>query len=80
MTKKFKGTINVDIRDSVQDWDAFTQPNPRGAPNVVILLWDDTGIGTETTQRVGSCLIGHGNAQDPFFDGKIFAHATHGKP
>ena len=46
MARKFEGTIAVDIRKSEQDWDAFTQPNPRGAPNVVILLWDDTGIGT----------------------------------
>ena len=44
MAKKFNGTINVDIRNSVEDWDAFTQPNPpKGSPNVVVLLWDDTG-------------------------------------
>ena len=47
MSKKFKGTIELDIRDSVEDWDAFTQPNPpKGSPNVIILLWDDTGIAT----------------------------------
>jgi arylsulfatase len=43
----FKGRIEVDVRDSVEDWDAFNQPSPpEGAPNVVILLWDDTGIAT----------------------------------
>ena len=47
MAKKFNGTINVDYRDSVEDWDAFMQPSPpKGSPNVVILLWDDTGIAT----------------------------------
>ena len=45
MARKFKGTIEVDVRNSKQDWDAFTQPSPpKGSPNVVILLWDDTGI------------------------------------
>jgi len=28
MSKKFTGTINLDIRNSVEDWDAFTQPSP----------------------------------------------------
>ena len=45
MSRKFKGTINVDVRNSVEDCDAFTQPSPsKGSPNVVILLWDDVGI------------------------------------
>ena len=44
MAKKFNGTINVDYRDSVEDWDAFMQPStPKGSPNVIILLWDDIG-------------------------------------
>jgi arylsulfatase len=47
MAKEFSGTINLDIRNSIEDWDAFTQPSPpKGSPNVVILLWDDTGIAT----------------------------------
>ena len=47
MSKKFNGTINLDVRNSVEDWDAFTQPSsPKGSPNVVVLLWDDTGIAT----------------------------------
>ena len=47
MAKKFNGTINVDYRDSVEDWDAFMQPSPpKGSPNVIILLWDDTGVAT----------------------------------
>jgi arylsulfatase len=45
MTKKFKGTINVDIRDSVPDWTPYTQPlPPEGSPNVLVLMWDDTGF------------------------------------
>jgi arylsulfatase A-like enzyme len=47
MTRRFKGTIQTDIRNSEEDWDAYTQASPpKGAPNVVVLLWDDTGIGT----------------------------------
>ena len=35
MSKAFKGTSNVDIRDSVPDWTPFEPPTaPEGAPNV----------------------------------------------
>jgi hypothetical protein len=44
MAKPFKGTINVDIRDSTPDWEAFLPDKaPEGAPNVLIVLYDDTG-------------------------------------
>ncbi len=44
MTRPFKGTINVDVRDSVEDWDAFLPSKaPEGAPNVLVVLYDDTG-------------------------------------
>ena len=47
MTRPFQGKIAMDVRDSQPDWDAFTQPSPpAGSPNVVVLLWDDTGIAT----------------------------------
>ena len=42
--REFKGTINLDIRDSVGDWDAFTPTKaPPGSPNVLVVLYDDTG-------------------------------------
>lgn len=32
-SKQFKGTINIDIRDSVPDWEPFGSPKaPPGAP------------------------------------------------
>ena len=35
-TKPFKGVINMDIRDSVPDWEPYAQPKaPEGAPNVL---------------------------------------------
>jgi hypothetical protein len=38
MSKPFKGTINVDIRDSVPDWTPFEPPKaPEGAPNCFFL-------------------------------------------
>ncbi len=45
MAKKFKGTVNVDIRDSVPDWSPFEPPKaPEGAPNVVYIVLDDVGF------------------------------------
>ena len=45
MAKAFKGTIKLDVRDSTPDWDPFIpQPAPEGAPNVLIVLYDDTGL------------------------------------
>ena len=44
MPRQFKGTINLDVRDSVSDWDAFlSKKAPKDAPNVLIILFDDTG-------------------------------------
>ena len=41
----FKGKVNVDIRDSVEDWDPFAPPKaPDGAPNVVYVVLDDVGF------------------------------------
>ena len=46
MSKSFKGIINVDIRDSVPDWESYEAPKPPGgAPNVLMIVWDDTGTG-----------------------------------
>ena len=45
MSKTFKGTVNVDIRDSVPDWALFEPPKaPEGAPNVVYIVLDDVGF------------------------------------
>ena len=63
MTKPFKGTINIDIRDSVPDWEPYEQPKaPDGAPNIMFIVWDDVGfaamepfgglIETPTMQRI----------------------------
>jgi len=44
MPARFKGTINLDIRDSKPDWDAFLDRKaPNDAPNVLVILYDDTG-------------------------------------
>jgi arylsulfatase A-like enzyme len=46
MGKRFAGVVNVDIRDSVPDWEPFLQPRaPEGAPNVLWIVWDDVGFG-----------------------------------
>jgi arylsulfatase len=47
MSKLFKGRISLDIRDSEPDWAPFLPPKaPDGAPNVLLLSWDDLGYGT----------------------------------
>jgi arylsulfatase A-like enzyme len=43
--KPFKGTIKLDVRDSVPDWEPFTPTRaPEGAPNILFVLYDDTGL------------------------------------
>jgi arylsulfatase A-like enzyme len=45
MAQEFKGTINVDIRDSTPDWSPFEPPKaPDGAANVVYIVLDDVGF------------------------------------
>jgi arylsulfatase A-like enzyme len=40
------GRLAIDIRDAVPDWTPFEQPKaPDGAPNVVMIAWDDVGYG-----------------------------------
>ena len=45
MSKPFKGTIELDIRDSVPDWGPYLPPKANGgSPNVLLIVLDDTGI------------------------------------
>ena len=45
MPEPFRGSINVDIRDSEPDWAPFEPPKaPEGAPNVVYIVLDDVGF------------------------------------
>ena len=45
MSKQFKGTINIDIKDSTPDWEPYVQPiAPDGAPNVLYVVLDDVGF------------------------------------
>jgi arylsulfatase len=42
----WNGRVAVDIRDSKPDWSPFLQPRaPAGAPNVLMIVWDDVGYG-----------------------------------
>ncbi|HEY1277748.1 MAG TPA: arylsulfatase [Thermoleophilaceae bacterium] len=44
--QSWKGRVAVDIRDSEPDWTPFLQPRaPEGAPNVLMIVWDDVGYG-----------------------------------
>ena len=44
---EFNGKIALDIRDSVPDWAPYLSPQATaGAPNVLVIAWDDVGYGT----------------------------------
>ena len=44
--KPFKGVIKLDVRDSKPDWEPYIPIKaPKGAPNVLFVLYDDTGLG-----------------------------------
>lgn len=45
MTEDFKGVIKLDVRDSKADWSPYELKRPpEGAPNVLIVFYDDTGL------------------------------------
>ncbi|GAB11650.1 putative arylsulfatase [Gordonia araii NBRC 100433] len=45
MTKPFNGVIKLDVRDSTPDWEPYKlKEAPEGAPNVLVILYDDTGL------------------------------------
>ena len=47
MAVEFNGRVELDIRDSEADWGPYAAPTaPKDAPNVLYLVWDDTGIAT----------------------------------
>jgi arylsulfatase A-like enzyme len=47
MAAQFKGKVELDIRNSTPDWEPFLQPQaPEGAPNVLMIVWDDVGYGS----------------------------------
>ena len=50
MTQVFKGKIALDVRDSEPDWEPYLAPKAAaGAPNVLIIAWDDLGYATMDT-------------------------------
>ncbi|MEI7057683.1 arylsulfatase [Nocardioides sp. CCNWLW239] len=45
--KEFNGVVNLDVRDSVPDWTPYELRKAKdGAPNVLVVLYDDTGMAT----------------------------------
>ncbi|GFG63198.1 hypothetical protein MKUB_06880 [Mycobacterium kubicae] len=46
-SSEFHGKIELDIRDSEPDWGPYAAPTaPENSPNILYLVWDDTGIAT----------------------------------
>ncbi|KLO35350.1 hypothetical protein ABH37_15530, partial [Mycobacterium haemophilum] len=47
MATEFSGKVELDIRNSEPDWGPYAAPRaPEGSPNILYLVWDDTGIAT----------------------------------
>ena len=45
MTEEFNGVIKLDVRDSTPDWTPYELKRaPAGAPNILVVLYDDTGL------------------------------------
>jgi arylsulfatase A-like enzyme len=45
MNEDFHGEIKLDVRDSTADWSPYELKRaPQGAPNVLVVLYDDTGM------------------------------------
>jgi arylsulfatase len=72
MAKPYQGKIDVDIRRSTPDWEPFLAPSaPEGAPNVLMIVWDDVGYGamdvfggpieTPTMRRIAEAGIRYSN-------------------
>jgi Sulfate permease family len=56
--KRFNGVVNLDVRDSVPDWTPFReQPAPANAPNVLIVLYDDTGLAAWSPMSTAATVI-----------------------
>jgi arylsulfatase A-like enzyme len=48
--ENFKGVIDLDIRKSKADWGPYTPKRaPAGAPNILFVLYDDTGLASWST-------------------------------
>ncbi|MGZ4545953.1 MAG: sulfatase-like hydrolase/transferase [Blastococcus sp.] len=46
MSQPFRGSVDIDIRESVPDWAPFEQPKAaEGTPNVLYIVLDDVGFG-----------------------------------
>lgn len=72
MARDFQGKVEVDIRDSEPDWKPYEQPvAPDGAPNILVILWDDVGFGalepfggpieTPAMQRIANMGVRYSN-------------------
>lgn len=72
LAKEWAGRVATDIRDSQPDWEPFLQPTaPAGAPNVLMIVWDDVGFGamepfggpieTPTMQRIADSGVRYSN-------------------
>ena len=69
MAKPFRGVINVDVTQSVPDWEPYTQPiAPEGTPNVLYIVLDDVGYSAtrcRSSSRPNRCRPAARSCQPP---------------
>ena len=81
----FKGVIKLDIRDSKPDWAPYMPAKaPEGAPNVLLILYDDTGLAAWSPfgGRINMPTLQRAGRQRPdvlamAYDGAVLANAFH---
>jgi hypothetical protein len=55
MVREFRGEIKLDVRESTPDWESLlNQKAPAGSPNVLVVLYDDTGCASGLRTGAGS--------------------------
>lgn len=60
MAQEWQGKVALDIRDATPDWTPFLAPEaPPGAPDVLLVCWDDVGYGTMEPRGRGVRLVPH---------------------
>ncbi len=87
----FAGQIELDVRDSVPDWSPYElRKAPDGAPNVLVVLYDDTGLaswspyGGRISMPTMDCLARRTRVHAVAHDGAVLPdpidHAHRSKP
>ena len=78
VNEDFNGEIKLDVRDSTPDWAPYAlKTAPEGAPNVLVVLYDDTPARTSARAWF---MAGFYGAQAAILDGGLGKWRAEGRP